>query len=76
VTEIYISISLQATDLDEIIKAHAIYIERVLERCLMTSKVKESTFRTSYIHGGMSFVYLFLVFLMCSQGGSDESWDI
>ncbi|CAB4000874.1 Gamma-tubulin complex component 5, partial [Paramuricea clavata] len=30
----------KATDLDEIIKAHSLYIEKVLERCLMTNKVE------------------------------------
>ena len=29
----------QATDLDEIIKAHSLYIEKILERCLITIKV-------------------------------------
>ena len=30
----------QATDLDEIMKAHSLYIDQILERCLMTNKVK------------------------------------
>ena len=31
---------MQATDLDEIIKAHSLYMEKILERCLITIKVK------------------------------------
>ncbi len=49
--------------MDEIIKAHSVYIEKVLERCLMTNKVKGLVKNLGFEFN--SFLIVFRHFRLC-----------